>query len=229
MTRARAAARAALALVGCLGSAPGLAQSLCSSDGQPAARVLRERFISADCESCWSHTPARAATRGELALDWIVPSQRGADAALSAAATRDAGSRLEGLARAFGTEKLDLASPVAGAAGRLRVAHGLAFNGYLGTSISFKPGPRAPDGLSAWVVLVETIAAGTEGTPIERNLVRNTLQLDWSRPARATGQRGWSEARPLSIPEGARAERLRLIGWVQDRRGRILQLAQSRC
>ena len=118
---------------------------------------------------------------------------------------------------------------MAGAAGRLRVAHGLAFNGYLGTSISFTPAAPAPAELSAWVVLVETIAAGTEGTPIERQLVRNALQLQWSAAARAKGQRSWRETRPMSIPEGARAERLRLVGWVQDGQGRILQLAQSRC
>ena len=230
-TRVRAAACAAMALAGCLSPTSGLAQSLCSSDGQPAARVLRERFISADCESCWSDPRARAAARSEVALDWIVASTRGADAALSAAATRDAGWRLEGLGRALAADTLELRSPVAGASGRLRVAHGLAFNGYIGTSISFTAGPRAPSGLSAWVALVETIGAGTEGTPIERNLVRNTLQLQWNGPtaALANGQRGWSETRPMSIPEGARAERLRLVGWVQDRRGRILRLAQSHC
>ncbi|HSV46828.1 MAG TPA: hypothetical protein VLJ58_13660, partial [Ramlibacter sp.] len=104
---------------------------------------------------------------------------------------------------------------------RLRAAHGLPFNGYVGTSIELKsagPGPW-----TAWLLLVETLPAGTEGSPVERNLVRNALQLGWAGGARKF------ESRPMSIPEGAQPQRLRVVGWVQDARGRIRAAAQSRC
>ena len=37
------------------------------------------------------------------------------------------------------------------------------------------------------------------------------------------------EMRPVRIPEGAKPERLRLVGWVQDAQGRVVAAAQSRC
>jgi len=37
------------------------------------------------------------------------------------------------------------------------------------------------------------------------------------------------ESRPMSIPEGAKPARLRVVGWVEDARGRIRAIAQSRC
>jgi hypothetical protein len=33
----------------------------------------------------------------------------------------------------------------------------------------------------------------------------------------------------MSIPEGAKSARLRVVGWVEDGRGRIVAAAQSRC
>ncbi|MES3002032.1 MAG: hypothetical protein V4787_15175, partial [Pseudomonadota bacterium] len=55
------------------------AQSSCSSDGQPRPAALLERFIGADCESCWSDAKARRAGRNEIAIDWIVPGVKGDD------------------------------------------------------------------------------------------------------------------------------------------------------
>ena len=37
------------------------------------------------------------------------------------------------------------------------------------------------------------------------------------------------EMRPVRIPEGAKPERLRLVGWVQDAQGRVVAAAQSLC
>ena len=55
-------------------------QSSCSSDGQRAPTSLIERFISADCDTCWT-SPAVVKTKPhELALDWIVPSAKGDEA-----------------------------------------------------------------------------------------------------------------------------------------------------
>ena len=222
------------------------AQSYCASDGQPAPTALVERFISADCESCWARADA-GPPAGALVIDWIVPSARGDEAPLSAAASTDAVARL----RATGqTEPGDSATllrqtPVrkADATARLRVAHGLPLNNYLGASIELKPvpkGARAPAApWTAWLALVETIGAGTEGTPVARHLVRNLLVQDWD-PARAAPAaepppKGRSpvprlfESRPMGIPEGARPERLQVVGWVQDATGRVVAAAQSRC
>ena len=67
------------------------AQSFCASDGQPVPVQLIERFINADCDSCWldpdtPHPGLRAA-----APDWIIPGGLGESAPLSAAATRWSG------------------------------------------------------------------------------------------------------------------------------------------
>jgi hypothetical protein len=128
---------------------------------------------------------------------------------------------------------------------KLRVAHGLALGGYIGASIELKPLPAvpkkpaeaaAPGGAApwtAWLVLTETVPAGTEGTPVERRLARNALVLDWW-PERAERQDPQSalrlfEARPLNVPESANPERLGVVGWVQDAEGRVLAAAVSRC
>jgi hypothetical protein len=204
------------------------AQSSCSSDGQPQPVALLERFISADCESCWADGAQRPG-RGELALDWIAPGSKGDDAPLSAAATQDAAARLAALQRAVPASSDSVRSRVQAARRGLRVSHGLPFNGYIGTSIELKapsPGPW-----SAWLLLVETIPPGTEGTPVERNLVRNALQLSWGSSGRLSSQelRRLFEARPMSIAPGARPQRLRVVGWVEDGRGRMRAIAQSRC
>ena len=141
----------------------------------------------------------------------------------------------EALARLQG---LGLARPLQDAASRrkaqpgeqrLRVAHGLPFGGYIGTSIELKPGRGGP--WQAWLVLVETLPAGTEGSPVERTLVRNVLQLTWDSKTPRTESRSDSfyETRPMSIPPGADAARLRVVGWVEDTRGRLRGIAASRC
>ena len=205
------------------------AQSSCDSDGQPQPVGLLERFINADCESCWTDAATPRPGRRELAVDWIVPGSKGDDAPLSAAASRDAVARLEAQKRASPQRADALRRRAVPAGHELRVAHGLAFNGYIGTSIELKPGRGGP--WHAWLLLVETLPAGTEGSPVERNLVRNALQPAWDvtgAPTRAQ-QRQLFESRPMSIPEGADPKRLRVVGWVEDARGRVVAAAQSRC
>jgi hypothetical protein len=205
------------------------AQSSCSSDGQPRPVGLLERFINADCEVCWSGAGAARPRAGELALDWIVPGSRGDDAPLSAAASRDALSRLEALRRPVPRRAATSQVRLQGAAGQLRVALGLPFNGYIGTSIELRPADHGP--WRAWLLLVETIPAGTDGTPVARNLVRNALQPPWdgSRPLSKEEQQRLFESRPMSIPEGTKPDRLSVVGWVEDPRGRIRAIARSRC
>ena len=200
-----------------------LAQSSCSSDGQPRPVALLERFINADCASCWSDPQAQPAQRGQVALDWIVPGSRGDDAPLSAAATRDSLNRLQVLGRPTPPQAEQAVSRAVGKR-PLRVAHGMPFNDYLGTSIEMKPAARGAS--TAWLALVETIPTGTEGTAVERNLVRNLLQVSWQ-TNRTPGR--LLESRSMLIAQGVQADRMRVIGWVEDAKGRIHGIAQSAC
>jgi hypothetical protein len=205
------------------------AQSSCSSDGQPQPTGLLERFINADCESCWGDERATRPGSGEIALDWIVPGARGDDAPLSAAASRDAQARLQALGRPVPPRAASSHRKVQREPRQLRVAQGPPFGGYIGASIELTPAGGGP--WKAWLLLVETIPAGSEGTPIARNLVRNALQPAWDipKPLSKEEQSRLLESRPMSIPEGANSERLRVVGWVEDGRGRIRSIAQSRC
>lgn len=217
----------ALALVA-LATQGALAQSFCSSDGQTQPASVLERFINADCEACWG-SDADEPRSSELALDWIVPGSKGDDAPLSAAASLEALARLEALHRPPPTASDAVRRIVQAPKRGLRVSHGLPFNGYVGTSIELKlPTPGA---WSAWLLLVETIPGGADGTPVERNLVRNALQLSWggSRPLSRDELRRLFETRPMSVPEGAKPDRLRVVGWVEDMHGRMRAIAQSRC
>lgn len=220
--------RPALALLVPLAAAGAHAQSSCSSDGVPQPVALVERFINADCEACWGDAQTAAPGRGELALDWIVPGSRRDDAPLSAAASRDSLARLQALGRKAPARANAARMKALREGPKLRVAHGLPFNNYIGASIELKPASGGP--WQAWLLLVETIPAGTEGTPVERNLVRNALRTHWNAGTLSKEeQKRLFESRPMSIPEGANAERLRVVGWVQDARGRVVAAAQSRC
>ncbi|RYF58842.1 MAG: hypothetical protein EOO29_49640 [Comamonadaceae bacterium] len=205
------------------------AQPSCDSDGQPQPVGLLERFTSADCAACWGDGATPKARRGELAVDWIVPGRQGDDAPLSAAAARDSLARLHALGRTPPVAAQASHRRAAPSGHRMRVAHGLAFNGYIGASIELRPGRGGP--WQAWLLLVETLPAGTEGSPVERNLVRNALRPAWDgvAPLSPAQQRRLFESRPMSIPEGTDPKRLRVVGWVEDARGQIRAIAQSRC
>jgi hypothetical protein len=209
------------------------AQSFCSSDGQRAPVALLERFISADCAACWGDPATPKPARGQVAIDWIVPGSQGEDAPLSAAASRDALTRLEALGQPAPAHTASFTrARAAGGKGRLRVAHGLPLGGYLGASIELTPAAPARGGpVTAWLALVETVPPGTDGTPVERNLVRNLLVSMWNGDSLLLNseQSRFFESRPISMPSGANPDRLRLVGWVQDTKGRITHMAQSRC
>lgn len=223
-------------------SSPVQGQSFCSSDKQARPPALQERFINADCETCWRELPHPGTVpkgqRGSLVLDWVLPGSKGEDAPLSSVARLDALARLEALRQAPPTTQWQRLEAVAGSqvsekrrasAYRLRVAHGVAFNGYVGVSIELKPlpqqSPTRHDGpWTAWLALVESVPAGTEGSPVARQLVRNLLVVPWSRQ-----QAGGLERRVMALPEGSNPERISLIGWVEDSRGRIQTAVQSAC
>lgn len=225
---------ALIALLAALAAGQARAQSFCASDGQPRPAQLLERFINANCESCWADPATPKANAGQLALDWVLPGDKGDDAPLSAVAAREALDRLAALRQSPPAQALASTLPVRGLQGAtLRVAHGLPLSGYLGTSIELKPIPAAAKGRqwTAWLALVETLPAGTEGSAVERNLVRNVIQVPWDGrkpPAKGAPNR-FFDARSMSIAQGANPERMRVLGWVEDDKGRVLAAAQSRC
>jgi hypothetical protein len=213
---------------------PARSQAVCSSDGEAQTQALLERFVNAECASCWTDPATPTATQGALALDWIVPSPLGDVAALSAAASRDALLRLESLSRNIPATQASQTVPVTGWPGAsLRVAHGVALGGYLGASIALTlPATELVHWpLQAWLALVETLPAGVAESPVQRNLVRNVLQTTWNKRKvlLISEQISFTEMRALNIPEGANPQRLRVVGWVQDAGGKVLTAAESAC
>ncbi|MES1980605.1 MAG: hypothetical protein V4454_05590 [Pseudomonadota bacterium] len=209
------------------------AQAVCASDGQPRPVALMERFINADCETCWRDPATRQAGPGQAVLDWVLPGSKGDDAPLSAVASRDGLKRLQALGRVVPQTTSGDTHNIAGLAGtRLRVARGLALSGYVGASIELKPLPASARGQdwTAWIALVESLPKGTEGSPVARNLVRNLVQVDWNGSmATAREQKRLFESRVMGVASGANPERLGVIGWVQNNKGEVLVAAQSRC
>ena len=208
---------------------PAQAQSVCSSDGQRQAAGLHERFINADCAGCWTAPDTPAARPSELSLDWVLPGSQGDDAPLSTVARRDGLERLQALGLPLPAGQSQRGTRVAGPQGwQLRVAHGIAFNGYLGVSIEFKHSGALPPAkdlpLTGWLALVETLPAGTEGSPLERRLVRGLFKTDWDRR-----QPGAVLSRSMAVSEGVNPERLSLVGWLENARGGLLTAVQSRC
>ncbi|WP_423460481.1 hypothetical protein [Ottowia sp. VDI28] len=159
-------------------------------------------------------------------LDWVLPGQQGDDAPLSAVARREALQRLQFLGERVPDTQSSRSGKVQGGRHRVRVAHGLVLNDYVGASLRFTSRASLAEPLTGWLALVERLPAGTEGSPVPRVLVRNLLVEPI--PARATGNMGqlW---RPMNVPPGAQPDRLGVVGWVSDARGRVLAVAQSRC
>jgi len=216
----------ALVLLAATGPARAAA-AVCSSDGKAPPAVLVERFLPDDCTACWRRTPP-APDRAAFSVDWIVPGDH-PDAPMAAAARPEAAQRLATLGYTS-----DTAAPqfwkwrhaVVGAhTGRLRVAHGPAVNDYVGVSIEWTPGAAGARPLDAWLLLVEELPAGTEGSPVVRRLVRGALAVEGI----AAGPRGWAERRSMHRPDGTDPSRLRLIGWVADQRGRVMAAAADEC
>jgi hypothetical protein len=215
-------------------------QSSCSSDKAVEVTTISERFTNADCEACW--TKPLLATQAGITVDWLAPSPAGDDAPLSAAANRDATFRLEDLKVKLPKEQHIVKTDIRKSAYTIRVAHGLAVAGYIGSSIELTRFPKnlpIAKNLTAVLLLTETIPKGTADSPIERSLVRNMLIESWSispiskmktrKLAPDTAVTPVISRRPLSIPQGVNPDKLRVIGWVLDDQGRVLAAAQSLC
>lgn len=216
-----------------LQSAFATAQSSCSSDQTAAVTTIYERFTNADCEACW--TKPLLTNKLGVTLDWLAPSPAGDEAPLSVAANRDASVRLENLKIALPKEQQIVKTGVTSSGYAVRVAHGLAVAGYIGSSIELTQFPKNLPGaknLTVVLLLTETIPKGTADSPIERSLVRNMLIEPWvvaSSSSQKTEKQVILTRRPLSIPQGTNPDNLRVLGWVQDEKGRVLAAAQSKC
>jgi len=202
------------------------ALGLCTSDGQPRATAVLERFTSADCERCWRDPAVPRPGPGELVLDWIVPGERGEDAPLSMGATRDSLERLRHRRQPVPAAAASIRTPSGSTPARLRIAQGPPVNDYVGTLIELRPGEGAWD---AWLLLVEALPAGAEGSPVARNVVRNAFRPDWNPPPAASRGAALQERRSMQIAEGARPSRLRLVALLHDPRGRLVAAVQSHC
>jgi hypothetical protein len=214
-----------------------MARAACPAPQAP----VQEVFTAADCAHCWS-APAPAAPQAAAPvaapaarpgppgwrLDWITPAA--ADAPLAAAALTDARER---------AARAGAASAVAGrpSALRLTVVAGPAWNGYFGLQMSLQAARAGsnraglPAGSTAWLALVETLPAGTEGSPVARALVRSVagpLPLDGLATAVSPAQ-PLSHLRALRWPEGAQPERLQARAWIESPTGQVLLMAADRC
>jgi hypothetical protein len=201
---------------------PVAAHALCTSDelAQPAA--LLERFVSADCAECWRDRATPEPAAGTFAIDWVVPGVKGDDAPLAAVALDEATERLQFLKRSVPARSDAVFGRREGEPLPLRVAQGDAFNDYIGTSLELKKAPGGEE-WHPWLLLVEQLPAGTEGSPVERHLVRNVFRPEWRRGAPLADERA------MQIHQGARPERLRLVGVLADSRGRIRAISRTAC
>jgi hypothetical protein len=197
----------------------------------PCPRVnaaVLERFISAECQACWTDASVVQAGAGEWLLDWIVPSARGDAAPLSSAAPPEARARAR---RALKAEPANDRARVQRSAARsdpswqISVVSGPAWSGYFGVQIDASG--RAHSGVSAWIALVETVAAGTDGSAVPRELVR-TLAGPFAPSELRSGQ-PWQHLLAMRWPETAKPSRLHARAWIEDAAGRIVAMAGEPC
>ena len=202
------------------------ARALCTSDGVPQPQAVLERFVNADCADCWSDPATPAAAPGTLALDWVLPGTRGDAAPLAAVAIDEALDRMYELKLPSPARIGSVTTARSGQGAPLRLAHGEAYNDYIGTSMELKEPGR--ERWRAWLLLVERLPRGLEGSPVPRNLVRNVFRPDWNRfLARPPGL--VAEDRAMQIHEGARPDRLRLVALLQDGHGLMRAITQTEC
>jgi hypothetical protein len=200
----------------------------------PRPTLLVERFISADCERCWQAQPplpegAGATKTPPFVLDWIVPGARGEGAPLSMAALPEAMPRVAHAGRSSSDEAITQTTPLPGRSElSVEVQDGPAFNGYIGLRIvvRYGSGRALPKDVSAWLALVERVPAGSEGTPVERQLVRalvGPMVL-----ATLPSEHVVEHLRAVRVPPNAKPERLSVVGWVETPAGRVLAIAARR-
>jgi hypothetical protein len=184
-----------------------------------APNVLLERFVAADCESCWQNA-SEPATR-TMVLDWITPTSDAAP--LAAAALPEAGTRA---GAAPGNETMLRESRLTRPdAPRVRISDGPAWNGYIGLQLTVHKRGRLIAGAVGYVALVERVSAGSEGSSVARQLVRavaGPLVLD-----ELASQPVVQHVRAVRVPPGSRADHLASVGWVETAQGTVIAAAQT--
>ncbi len=197
------------------------AQAQCPA---PMQTSLVERFLSADCEACWRAgiAPKDALALAPFVLDWIVPSPRGGDAALSPAALDEAAARAGELPPGGLLQRRQTLQLPRGLS--ISVQDGPAWSGYIAVRLRVQvEGAALPAGVVGYLALVELVPAGNEGTPIERRLVRalaGPLLLD-------NALASTDHLLALRMPPGARPDRLAAVGWIEASSGKVIALAPA--
>ena len=108
---------------------------------------------------------------------------------------------------------------------QLQVQSGPAWNGYFGLQLDARG--ALPAGSTGWLALVELLPAGSEGSKVERQLLRSVagpFPLDAAR-----SPRGVRHLRALRWPETAQPTRLQARGWIEAPDGRLLAVASDSC
>jgi hypothetical protein len=182
---------------------------------------LIERFVPADCERCWSGATPLKRHADALVIDWITPA--GDDAAMASAALAEAAARAGPMPAGQSGLRENRLHP--SESPRLRIVDGPAWNGYIGLRLLVTRHEGVPHDAVAYAALVEHVPAGTEGSPIERNLVRavvGPLGLDELR-----GLSKIEHLRAVAVPAGSRADRLASVAWIEAADGRVMVAAHS--
>jgi hypothetical protein len=189
---------------------------------RPAAPTrLVERFVPADCERCWSEAAPFTRAAGALVLDWITPA--GDDAPMAGAALADAAARAGRMPAGRTAVHETRLHP--GSNAKLRIVDGPAWNGYIGMRLLVTRNGGLPSGAVAYAALVEQVPAGSEGSGVERRLVRalvGPMGLDELRSESTI-----EHLRAVAVPAGSRADRLASVAWIQTADGRALTAAVS--
>ncbi len=201
---------------------PPVAGAAIACPSTPQALLL-DRFIPADCQLCWEERSDPEP--GVLVLDWIVPSPRGDDALLAAAALPEASARAGPISRTATTSRRQALPSVAGLS--LRVEQGPPFNGYIAAQMhverdAARSGKLKTAGAVAYLALVEQVRAGEEGAKVERMLVRSVVGPLPLEPDRDEV----THLHAFRIPQGSKPARLTAIGWVETPGGKVLAAAR---
>ncbi len=210
----------------------GTARAQVAPEAAPCAlaqAAVFERFISAECSACWTDASAPVAGSDAWLLDWIVPSARGDEAPLSPAAPDEAAARARRVLNIGVNDDarttVHRTSARRASAAKLTVASGPAFNGYFGVQIDGRG--RAPEDSGVWVALVESVPAGTDGTPVPRQLVRTVAGP--FHPHELGSGKAWRVLQAMRWPETAKPERLLARAWIERADGRLVAMAGERC
>ncbi len=220
--------RALAALPACIAAAAIAQVSPDDAPCQIGTAAVLERFISAECSACWTDASSAPAPKDQWLLDWIVPSLRGDEAPLSPAAPDEAAQRARRVLNTGANDERTVTHRTAARTAialRLSVASGPAFNGYFGVQLDGRG--RAPAGSTVWIALVESVPAGTDGTPVPRELVRTVsgpLQ-----PRELQSGKAWRLLQAMRWPETAKPERLLARAWLERADGSIGVMAGERC